>query len=146
MYRDHRGLLRLLGRKLCRKYRFVSADDIFSAIDIAFIKTCRAWDPTKGTFSTLLTVFCEGDILHFIRDHNWMVKAPGSVRRNGQLARKMMQNGISIDEILLKLSITDEALNLALVATHPTDHDIRGFDLHVCPRATPWEVLEEQES
>ena len=146
MYRDHRGLLRLLGRKLCRKYRFVSADDIFSAIDIAFIKTCRAWDPAKGTFSTLLTVFCEGDILHFIRDHNWMVKAPGSVRRNGQLARKMMQNGISVDEILLKLSITDEALKLALVATQPTDHDIRGFDLHVCPRATPWEVLEEQES
>jgi len=145
MYRDHRGLLRLMGRKMCRKYPFVSSDDLFSCIDTGFIKTCRAWNPAKGTFSTLLTVFCEGDILHFIRDNNWMVKAPGSVRRNGQLARKMLNNGYSTEDILLKLEITDEALRLALVATQPTDHDIRGFDLHICPRATPWEQLEANE-
>lgn len=142
MYRDHRGLLRLMGRKMCRKYPFVASDDLFSCIDTGFIKTCRAWNPVKGTFSTLLTVFCEGDILHFIRDNNWMVKAPGSVRRNGQLARKMMANGHSTEHILDTLGITDEALKLALVATQPTDHDIRGFDLHICPRATPWEQLE----
>lgn len=146
MYREHRGLLRLMGRKLCRKYPFVSAEDVFSCIDQAFIKTCRAWQPAKGTFSTLLTVFAEGDVLHFIRDHNWLVKAPGAVRRNGQLARKMMDRGSSREEVLIALEITEEQLKLALVATSPTDHDIRGFDLHICPRATPWEVLEQSEA
>lgn len=141
MYREHRGLLRLLGRKLCRKYPYVSADDLFSCIDTGFIKTCRAWDPAKGTFSTLLTVFCEGDILHFIRDHNWTVKAPGAVRRNGQLARRMLDRGLSAPEIREALGISEEQLKLALVATQPTDHDIRGFDLHMCPRPTPMERL-----
>jgi hypothetical protein len=146
MYREHQGLLRLMGRKLCRKYPFVSAEDVFSCIDQAFIKTCRAWQPAKGTFSTLLTVFAEGDVLHFIRDHNWLVKAPGAVRRNGQLARKMLDRGSSREEVLIALEITEDQLKLALVATSPTDHDIRGFDLHVCPRATPMELLEQSEA
>ena len=145
MYRQHQGILRLLGRKLCRKYPFVSAEDVFSCIDTAFIKTCRAWDPAKGTFSTLLTVFSEGDVLHFIRDHNWTVKAPGAVRRIGQLARKMLDKGHDMPEIRAELGISDEQLKLALIATQPTDHDIRGFDLHVCPRPNPWEMLEASE-
>jgi DNA-directed RNA polymerase specialized sigma subunit len=145
MYREHRGLLRMLGRKLVRKYPYVSTDDVFSAIDTAFIKTCRAWQPAKGTFSTLLTVFCEGEILHWIRDNNWMVRAPGSVRRTGQLARKLLEKGHSTQEILLQLEITEDQLKLALVATQPTDHDIRGFDLHICPRPTPWDHVLAQE-
>ncbi len=145
MYRRHQGLLRLLGRKLCRKYPFVTAEDIFSCIDTAFIKTCRAWDPNRGAFSTLLTVFSEGDVLHFIRDSNWTVKAPGAVRRIGQLARKMLERGESMTSIRDELGISDEQLKLALVATQPTDHDIRGFDLHVCPRPNPWEMLEATE-
>lgn len=143
MYRQHQGLLRLMGRKMCRKYPYVSADDLFSCIDTGFIKTCRAWDPAKGTFSTLLTVFAEGDILHFIRDHNWTVKAPGAVRRNGQLARRLMAKGFAPSEVLAELGITEEALKLALVATQPTDHDIRSFDVYECPRPTPMELLEE---
>lgn len=145
MYREHRGLLRMMGRKLLRKYPYVNTDDVFSAIDTAFIKTCRAWQPAKGTFSTLLTVFCEGEVLHWIRDNNWLVRAPGSVRRTGQLARKLLDKGYSTAEILTQLEITDEQLKLALVATQPTDHDIRGFELHICPRPTPWEQLEQDE-
>lgn len=145
MYRDNEGLLRLMGRKLCRKYPYVASDDIFSCINTGFIKTCRAWDPAKGKFSTLLTVFCEGDVLHFVRDSNWSVKAPGAVRRIGQLARRMLQNGSSTSEVRAHLGISDEQLKHALVATQPTDHDIRGFDLHICPRSTPMELLEEAE-
>lgn len=141
MYREHRGLLRMMGRKLLRKYPYVNTDDVFSAIDTAFIKTCRAWQPAKGTFSTLLTVFCEGEVLHWIRDNNWLVRAPGSVRRTGQLARKLLDKGHSTSDILTQLEITEDQLKLALVATQPTDHDIRGFELHVCPRPTPWEQL-----
>ena len=145
MYREHRGLLRMMGRKLLRKYPYVNTDDVFSAIDTAFIKTCRAWQPAKGTFSTLLTVFCQGEVLHWIRDNNWLVRAPGSVRRTGQLARKLLEKGHSTSDILTQLEITDEQLKLALVATQPTDHDIRGFELHICPRPTPWEQLEQDE-
>lgn len=145
MYRKHRGLLRLLGRKMLRKYPFVGADDVFSCIDTAFIKTCRAWDPLRGTFSTLLSVFAEGDILHFIRDHNWMIKAPGAVRQHGQRARRMIEAGHSITDILTQLNLTEETLRQALIATEPTEHDVRSFDFHTCPRATPWELLEAEQ-
>lgn len=145
MYRKHQGLLRMMGRKMCRKYPFVSAEDIFSCIDTGFIKTCRAWDPLKGTFSTLLTVFAEGDILHWIRDSNWMIRAPGSVRRNGQLARRLLEQGHPIAYVLEQLDITEDALKLALVATQPTEHDVRNWEMHVCPRATPMQALEAEE-
>jgi DNA-directed RNA polymerase specialized sigma subunit len=145
MYREHQGILRLMGHKMVKKYRFVAHDDLFSCCDIAFIKTCRAWDPAKGTFSTLLTVFCEGEILHWIRDNNWLVKAPGNVRRIGQRARRLLESGTPTHEILTILNITDPQLKLALVATQPTDHDIKGFDLHVCPRPTPWDHLLSEE-
>lgn len=144
MYRKHQGLLRLIGRKMLRKYPFVNRDDIFSCIDSAFIKTCRAWDPLRGTFSTLLSVFAEGDILHFIRDNNWLIKAPGSVRQHGQRARRLLESGVSLSDVLAQLQITEDALRHALVATQPAEHDIRSFDLHICPRATPWELLEAE--
>jgi DNA-directed RNA polymerase specialized sigma subunit len=145
LYKEHRGLIHLMGRKMCRKYSYVSPEDLFSCIDIAFIKTCRAWDPRKGTFSTLLTVFSEGEIRHFIRDHNWMIKAPGSVRTLGQRARALLNRGDTIDSILLELGITEIRLREALAATNSIDHDIKDFSLHLCPRPTPWEVLERQE-
>jgi len=145
MYRDHQGILHLMGRKMYKKYPFVATDDLFSCCDIAFIKTCRAWQPAKGTFSTLLTVFCEGEILHWIRDNNWLVKAPGNVRRIGQQARRMLEAGKKMQEICVALSVTDVQLKLALVATQPTDHDVRGFELHECPRPTPWDVLLSEE-
>ena len=145
LYREHQGLVKLMGRKMCRKYTYVAHDDLFSCIDIAFIKTCRAWDPTKGTFSTLLTVFSEGEIRHFIRDHNWLVKAPGTVRTVGQRARHMLNRGERLETVLEQLNISEKKLKEALVATRPTDHEIRGFDLHVCPRPTPWDLLEAED-
>lgn len=146
MYRKHRGLLRLLGRRMCRKYRFVSDDDLFSCIDTAFIKTCRAWDAQKGTFSTLLTAFSQGEILHFIRDGNWMIKAPGKVRGLGQMARRLLEQGYNVCDVRAQLGLSEEQLRNALLATLPTDHDTKGFDNHESPYASPWDVLEASEA
>jgi DNA-directed RNA polymerase specialized sigma subunit len=146
LYKEHRGLINLMGRKMCRKYNYVSPEDLFSCIDIAFIKTCRAWDPKKGTFSTLLTVFSEGEIRHFIRDHNWMIKAPGTVRILGQRARALIKRGDRMEDILLELNVTETKLREALDATNSVDHEIKDFCLHLCPRPTPWEQLEQDEA
>jgi DNA-directed RNA polymerase specialized sigma subunit len=148
LYREHGGLVNHMGRKLCRKYKGVRAEDIYSCINIAFIKTCRAWNPNKGTFSTLLGVFSVGEVRHFIRDQNWSVKAPASVRSLGLRARYMLRSGLSPDFVCEELGTTPEALKLAIFSVQSLDHDIRGFQDHVCPRPTPWDVLElsEQEA
>lgn len=143
LYREHGGLVNHMGRKMCRKYTALRKEDIYSCIDIAFIKTCRAWDPKKGTFSTLLGVFCEGEIRHYIRDYNWSIKAPGAVRTIGIRARHLIDSGLTFAQICHKLAISAENLKLALFAVQSLDHEIQDFRYHVCPRPTPWEMLEE---
>ena len=48
MYVEHQGLIGLLGAKLTRQFPMVDGLDVFSCIDVAFLKSCRAFDPTKG--------------------------------------------------------------------------------------------------
>lgn len=146
LYREHGGLVKMMGRKMSCKYRCVRPDEIFSCIDIAFIKCCRAWDPAKGTFSTLLTHFCEGEIRHYIRDFGWMIKAPGHVRLMGQKARRLLQTGLEPEEVCEKLNVSLDELKDGLKATVAMEHEIKGFGLHICPRPTPWEVLVEAEA
>ena len=76
MYVEHQGLLRLLGSKLTRQFPMVDSLDVFSCIDVAFLKSCRAFDSTKGKFSTILTKFATCEVRHFIRDHNFAITAP----------------------------------------------------------------------
>jgi DNA-directed RNA polymerase specialized sigma subunit len=146
MYVEHQGLIRLLGSKLCRKYPVVDKLDVYSCIDIGFLKTCRAFDPSLGfKFSTLLTKFCEGTILHFIRDHNWHVKAPPKVRQLGQAARKLAAKGHSIAEVIELLATSREELRLALAATAGMYHEQNEWEGHCCSRPTPMELLEREE-
>ena len=146
MYVEHQGLIRLLGCKMCRKYRSVDKLDIYSCIDVAFLKTCRAFDPTLGfQFSTLLTKFCEGTIMHYIRDHNWHVKAPAKVRQLGQAARKLAAQGHSISEVMSLLDASRDELRLALAATAGIYHEQNEWEGHQCSRPTPMELLEREE-
>jgi DNA-directed RNA polymerase specialized sigma subunit len=146
LYREHGGLVNHMGRKMCRKYPALQKEDIYSCIDIAFIKTCRAWDPLKGKFSTLFGVFCEGGIRHYIRDHNWMIKAPSSVRTTGMKAQYMLRSGTSPEDVCLELKLSTESLRLALSSVQSVGHEIQNFRWHVCPRSTPWETLEAEEN
>ena len=147
MYVEHQGLIRLLGCKLCRKYPSVDKLDVYSCIDIGFLKTCRAFDPTLGfKFSTLLTKFCEGTILHFIRDHNWHVKAPPRVRQLGQAARKLAAQGHSVAEVIRLLDTSRDELRLALAATAGMYHEQNEWEGHQCQRPTPMELLEAEDA
>jgi DNA-directed RNA polymerase specialized sigma subunit len=146
MYREHGGLVNHMGRKFCRKFRALRCEDVFSCIDIAFIKACRKWDPEKGAFSTVLGVCSEGEIRHFIRDHNWAIKAPGAVRELGTRARFMLLAGQSLPDVCTALKTDADTLKHALFAVQSLDHEQHGFARHVCPRPTPWEALEQSEA
>ena len=145
LYREHAGLVRMMGRRLQGKYTGVRAEDIYSCVDVAFIKACRAWDPAKGRFSTIFGVFCTGEVRHFIRDHNWDMKAPGAVRALGIRGRLMLRSGLPMAYVCEELGVTQEALKLAMFAVQSFDHEIRGFQDHECPRPTPWECVEQAE-
>ena len=145
MYVEHQGLIRLLGAKLTRQFPMVDSLDVFSCIDVAFLKSCRAFDPTKGKFSTILTKFATGEIRHFIRDHNFVLTAPLKVRELSVPVRRLLSNGHSLDEVAQILGVSKQACKDAIVATAGVDHEIQGFELHECVRPGPMDVLLAEE-
>ena len=120
-------------------------EDVYSSIDVAFLKACRAWDPAKGKFSTILTSFAIGECKHYVRDQNFALRAPGKVRQLGQDARRLLDEGFNAGYACKALNCTAQELKEALLATSGLAHEQKGFSLHVCPRPTPWEVLEAEE-
>ena len=146
LYAENIGLIRSFGGKLARKYGHCMArEDIWSAVDLAFIKSCKAWDPQRGRLSTIFWSFAQGEVLHYLRSHNWTIKATHKARLLGNQARKLMALGWESAAVCCELGCSRNDLKEALLATAGIAHDVKGFDLHVCPRATPWEVLEAEE-
>lgn len=145
LYVEHRGLIRMFGSKLGRKYRYcLDVEAVYSCIDMAFIKACRVMDPAKGKLSTILGVYAEGEIKHYIRDYNFSVKAPGEVRETGQKARQLLAGGMSLADVAVAVKSTPDGVRDALLATAGVAHDIMGFDLHECPRPTPWDLVDAE--
>jgi len=146
MYVENIGLIKYFANKLWLKYRHCMAlEDIDSCVDIAFLKACRAFNPESGKLSTIFYAFAQGECLHFLRDSNWSIKATHKARLLGSSARKLLDLGWTSLAVCRELGCTKTELKDALLATSGMAHDVKGFDLHVCPRPTPWEVLEAEE-
>ena len=145
MYVEHQGLIRLLGSKMTRQFPMVDVLDIFSCIDVAFLKSCRAYDPKRGKFSTIFTRFASGEIRHFIRDHNWQIKAPVAVRELSRTAQQLLSSGQSIERVSELLGVTTTSIEEALCATTAVSHEIADWEHHQCPTATPMERLIAEE-
>lgn len=146
LYAENIGLIKSFGGKLARKYgHCIAREDIFSCVDMAFIKAAKAWDPDKGRLSTIFWRFAEGEVLHYLRSHNWTIKATHKARLLGNQARKLMALGWDTVAVCRELSCSKSDLKDALLATAGVAHDVKGFDLHVSPYPTPMELLEAEE-
>jgi hypothetical protein len=127
-----------------RSYRSVDRENVNSCVDLAFIKAARVLDADKGKLSTVFYRFAHGEVRHWIRDSNWAVTAPPKVRQLGQRARKLSGYGLTFEQMCQELDCTVEQLLDALVATEGLAHETMNWELHQCPRPTPWDVLEEE--
>lgn len=120
----------------------MAREDINSCCDFAFIKVCRAWDPAKGRLSTIYWRFAQGEVLHYIRSHNWSIAATNSARELGLRVRKLLDMGWSSDAVCTELSISIDDLRDSLMATAAVVSDTIEFDHYACPGLTPWEAME----
>lgn len=147
MYADNVRLVRKFAARLRQQYgHCLTPEDINSCADLAFLKACRAWKPEKGALSTIYWTFARGEVLHYLRSNNWGISATHKARSLGTAARRLLDAGMDPVEVCRELSISADDLRDALVATAGIAHDVMGFDLHVCDRPTPWEVLEAEEA
>jgi DNA-directed RNA polymerase specialized sigma subunit len=139
--------------KMARKYPTLERDVVASLVDVAFLRTFRAYDPGKINpangesykFSTLLGRFVEGEIAHYIRDHGFSIAAPPSVRERGSKARKLLESGLTSRQVASTLGCTVPDIEDALIATSGMDHDVQDWELHTDARPSPMEWLEAQE-
>ena len=145
MAREHGGLIKHFGGRMARRFYFVEREDIFICIDFAFIKACRAWQPERGTFSTCFAAFAHGECLHFVRDRGYAIRTPERIKLKAKQARELLERGVRLNDAAAQVELTVEHLRQALAATTGLAHDLKGFDLHIDPRPTPWEVLEMEE-
>lgn len=146
LYVENIGLVKHFKNKLSRKYRYcLDSEAVDACVDEAFMKVFRVHDPARGKLSTLLAIYAEGDVRHYLRDHNWGFNAPNQVRERGVKARVLLAT-ITASEVAAKLGCTMAELTEALQATAGTAHETLGFDFHACERATGWDELEREES
>lgn len=145
LYVEHRKLVHHFTRKLRQRFPMMAPEDVSSCVDVGFIKAARVWDPARGKLSTIVGVYALGECRHFVRDHNWTIKAPAKVRELGTAIRRLMDAGMSSDGAMARLQVTREELRLALLATAGVGHDRLDFELHVSEAATPMELLEAME-
>jgi DNA-directed RNA polymerase specialized sigma subunit len=147
LYAENVRLVRKFAGRLRHQYgHCVAVEDINSCCDLAFLKACRAWKPERGALSTIYWQFAKGEVLHFLRGSNWSISATHRAREIGLSARRLMDAGLSIEAACQELGCSAEELRDGLLATAGISHDVMGFDLHVCSRPTPWEVLEASEA
>jgi DNA-directed RNA polymerase specialized sigma subunit len=127
----HIPLLKTIIQQQYHKYRCVDVEDLYSLGLIGLLKAVRRFDPSKGfKFSTIALPFILGEWRHYIRDHNFWLKAPGSVRQRGMQARRLLERGNTIPQVCQKLGITPEDLKLDLRATAGMGHELGNFDFH----------------
>lgn len=147
LYAQNVRLVRKFASKLRQQYgHCLAPEDINSCCDLAFLKACRAWKPEKGALSTIYWQFARGEVLHYLRSNNWGISATHKARSLGVAARRLLDAGMTPEDACRELCCSIDDLRDALVATAGMAHDVMGFDLHMCQRPTPWEVLEAEEA
>jgi DNA-directed RNA polymerase specialized sigma subunit len=146
LYVENIGLVVHFKNQLSRKYRYcLDSESVDACVDQGFLKAFRRFDPAKGALSTILAIFAEGEVTHYLRDHNWGFNAPNQVRERGIKARVLM-GALPAAEVAAKIGCTMAELNEALRATAGTAHEVMGFDFHASEHVTGWDELEREES
>lgn len=131
MVAQHIPLLKLIIHQQHHKYKCLEVEDLYSLGLIGLLKAVRRFDPARNfKFSSLALPFILGEWRHYIRDHNFWLKAPGSVRQRGMQARRLLDRGETMAQVCSKLGISSEELKLDLRATAGMGHELGNFELH----------------
>jgi DNA-directed RNA polymerase specialized sigma subunit len=142
-YVRHQGLIRTLGRQLCQRYPQIDRGVVFSCIDLAFLKAFRAFDESKGKFSTILLAFSRGAIRHYLRDQHELVHVPWRQRAVIEQAKELLADGHSIHYVVAELGL-DRLLLKQVLSLDEIRVTCYEEDEAACHRPTPMELLETE--
>lgn len=119
LYQANEGLVKYFGKQLIEQFPQVPPVEIYSCINIAFVKAARTWDEEKGKFSTVLGYFCKGEVRHYLRTNAfWGYSVDFRLRELGMKARRLITHrNVPMSILPGVLGCTKEELRMALEAT-----------------------------
>lgn len=81
-------------------------DDLESVAFLGLIKACHKFEPEQGyKFSTYAVPKIRGELLHYVRDHSYLLRLSHRMRENWVKGRRMLDHGASDSEVASRLSI-----------------------------------------
>lgn len=80
---ENLGLARKVARNWAKK-KGLPYEDLLQIASEGLIKGIDRHDPTKGSFSTFVLKYCNGEVLHHLRDKHPAVKIPRALQERGQ--------------------------------------------------------------
>lgn len=88
-------------------------DDLESAAFIGLMKACFKFDKSRGwKFSTYAVPVIRGELLHYVRDHSYLLRLSHRMRENWVKGRRFFDRGATDFEVAKELNITlDEWLD-----------------------------------
>lgn len=90
----------------------VDVDDLEQCSMIGLLKAAKAFKAERGNrFSTLAVPYCQGEILHYLRDRctgNGLIRLPYRWREAYPKGRRMMDAGLTDDQIAARLDMSVE--------------------------------------
>jgi len=106
--------------RACRRFIRPGLDkaDLYQIAAIGLIKACDRYDPTAATpFEPFAWLFIIGELMHFVRDHERLVRAPRQVRKmekRVQLAQEALvarlQREPSVTELAQYLGVNQQTV------------------------------------
>lgn len=84
-------------------------DDLESVAFIGLLKACHKFDPERGwKFSTYAVPVIRGELLHYVRDHSYMLRLSHRMRENWVKGRRFLDRGHSDKEVAKELGLSLE--------------------------------------
>lgn len=84
-------------------------DDLESAAFIGLMKACHKFDKSRGwKFSTYAVPVIRGELLHYVRDHSYLLRLSHRMRENWVKGRRFLDRGATDQEVATNLRISLE--------------------------------------
>ena len=84
-------------------------DDLESAAFIGLMKACYKFDKSRGwKFSTYAVPVIRGELLHYVRDHSYLLRLSHRMRENWVKGRRFFDRGATDQEVADQLKISLE--------------------------------------
>lgn len=108
---QHQDIAEKVARNLSRRTGH-PVEDLRQIAMMGIIQASRRYDKCRGNFRSFARKYANGEVFHFLRNKGFLIKVPPSWREIYSKGEKMLQMGVTHEELPSLLGISDERWSL----------------------------------